>query len=118
MRRVHNYVIPGNSPSNEYPSPASSPETNLPIRRKKSPEAITAAGVKKTKTGSSAKAAKKDGHNSHVESKRDEYLALKAHIDRMYANLDPMDITAMDRYHADQARLESIAKEFRKKSIQ
>ncbi|KAG8526724.1 uncharacterized protein KY384_008153 [Bacidia gigantensis] len=116
MRRVHNYVIPGNSPSNDYPSPASSPETNLPIRRKKSPEVSASAGVKKSKTGNSAKPSKKESNHSHLESKRDEYLSLKAYIDRTYASLDPMDAAATERYHGDQVKLMAISKELRKKN--
>ena len=116
MKRVHHYSPP-NSPPSDYPSPPISHCSTEGIaphhHRKRSPASLT--GTKRPKGVVPIQSAKKETSAPDADPQLEQHMKLKAYIDRTYTNLDQRDTEAFERYHADLAQLQSLARNIRRK---
>ena len=104
MKRVHDFIE--ESSESKYPTPESSHSSDEaigPYVRRRSPD-MCQAGV--TKRSRMAKSSKKE---IPLAWHHEQYQHLKEYTDLTYANLDPQNPVAVERYHADQARLQAMA---------
>lgn len=106
MKRVHDFIE--ESSDSKYPTPEgshSSDEAIGPYVRRRTPD-MAHSGISKRSRAAKSSTKKETPFAWHH---REQYKQLKQHIDRTYAKLDPQNPVAVERYHADQARLQAMA---------